>query len=226
MSRRGNTIRGKDIRTIDPDTLHHLFGIVFQNDYLFGTARENIDFGRGLPERSILEAAGYAQADNFLNEKEEGIDFVLASKGVNLSGGEKQRLLLSRALAGEPEIIILDDSSSALDFRTDAKLRQALKDHFNKTTTIIVAQRISSIRHADKIIFLEEGHMRAIGNHEALQHMRSVPRSMTCRWVFGGMICAQAMSDRPAGFFFRIRGCRVAGERWRFIEKKDKSGNK
>lgn len=162
-------IRGKDIRTIDPDTLHHLFGIVFQNDYLFGgTARENIDFGRGLPERSILEAAGYAQADNFLNEKEEGIDFVLASKGVNLSGGEKQRLLLSRALAGEPEIIILDDSSSALDFRTDAKLRQALKDHFNKTTTIIVAQRISSIRHADKIIFLEEGHMRAIGNHEAL----------------------------------------------------------
>ncbi|HHW93524.1 MAG TPA: ABC transporter ATP-binding protein [Clostridiaceae bacterium] len=162
-------IRGKDIRTIKPEALSHLFGIVFQNDFLFGgTVRKNIDFGRGLSDESIREATEYAQASTFLKEKEDGLDFILASKGVNLSGGEKQRLLLSRALAGEPEILILDDASSALDFRTDAKLRSALRDHYTATTSIIIAQRVSSVRHADQIIFMENGRISAMGDHETM----------------------------------------------------------
>lgn len=162
-------IRGKDIRTIKPEALSHLFGIVFQNDFLFGgTVRKNIDFGRGLSDESIREATEYAQASTFLKEKEDGLDFILASKGVNLSGGEKQRLLLSRALAGEPEILILDDASSALDFRTDAKLRSALRDHYSATTSIIIAQRVSSVRHADQIIFMENGRISAMGDHETM----------------------------------------------------------
>ncbi len=162
-------VRGQDIRTIKPETLSHLFGIVFQNDFLFGgTVRKNVDFGRGLPDESIGEATKHAQASTFLSEKEGGLDFILASKGVNLSGGEKQRLLLSRALAGDPEILILDDASSALDFRTDARLRGALRDHYSATTSIIVAQRVSSIRHADRIIFMEEGRISATGDHETM----------------------------------------------------------
>ncbi len=162
-------IRGKDIRTIEPKTLYRLFGIVLQNDFLFGgTVRKNIDFGRGLSDDSLHSAIDDAQASTFLSEKEEGLDFVLASKGVNLSGGEKQRVLLSRALAGDPQIMILDDASSALDFRTDAKLRHALRDRYGSTTTIVVAQRVSSIRHANKIIFMQDGRIQALGDHEEL----------------------------------------------------------
>lgn len=162
-------IRGQDIRTIKPEALNHLFGIVFQNDFLFGgTVRKNVDFGRGLSDELIRVATEHAQASIFLDEKEGELDFILASKGVNLSGGEKQRLLLSRALAGAPEILVLDDASSALDFRTDAKLRQALRDHYGTTTSIIIAQRVSSIRHADRIIFMENGRISAMGDHETM----------------------------------------------------------
>lgn len=162
-------IRGQDIRTINPEALNHLFGIVFQNDFLFGgTVRKNVDFGRGLSDESIRVATEHAQASIFLDEKEGELDFILASKGVNLSGGEKQRLLLSRALAGAPEILVLDDASSALDFRTDAKLRQALRDHYGATTSLVIAQRVSSVRHADRIIFMENGRISAMGNHETM----------------------------------------------------------
>ena len=162
-------IRGQDIRTINPEALNHLFGIVFQNDFLFGgTVRKNVDFGRGLSDESIRVATEHAQASIFLDEKEGELDFILASKGVNLSGGEKQRLHLSRALAGAPEILVLDDASSALDFRTDAKLRQALRDHYGATTSLVIAQRVSSVRHADRIIFMENGRISAMGNHETM----------------------------------------------------------
>jgi ATP-binding cassette subfamily B multidrug efflux pump len=162
-------IRGQDIRTIKPEALNHLFGIVFQNDFLFGgTVRKNVDFGRGLSDESIRVATEHAQASIFLDEKEGELDFILASKGVNLSGGEKQRLLLSRALAGAPEILVLDDASSALDFRTDAKLRQVLRDHYGTTTSIVIAQRVSSVRHADRIIFMENGRISAMGDHETM----------------------------------------------------------
>lgn len=162
-------IRGINIKNLKQSQLKQMFGSVFQNDFLFrGTVRENVDFGRNLSEEAISEATKYAQANKFIAEKEGGLDFHLASKGVNLSGGQKQRLLLSRAFASKPEILILDDSSSALDFKTDAKLRKVLKQHFRQTTSIIVAQRISSVYHAKQILFLHEGQVLALGTHEEL----------------------------------------------------------
>ena len=162
-------LRGVNIKQLNSSDLHRLFGSVFQNDFLFGaTVRKNIDFGRGLSDDELRYAIENAQATEFIDQKEGGLDFVLSSKGVNLSGGQKQRILLSRALAGQPQILILDDSSSALDFRTDANLRQALKENFGNTTAIIVAQRVSSVRHAEKILFLESGEMLAFGSHEEL----------------------------------------------------------
>lgn len=162
-------IRGVNVKHIDQEELSDFFGIVFQQDFLFGgTVRENVAFGRELSYEQLMEATEYAQATEFLEQKDGGLDHILASKGVNLSGGQKQRLLLSRAFAGQPEILILDDSSSALDFRTDAKLRQAIDDHFEGTTTIIIAQRVSTVRQAEQIIFLENGEILALGNHEYL----------------------------------------------------------
>lgn len=162
-------LRGVDIRRLAHKDLHELFGIVFQNDFLFaGTVRKNIDFGRGLADEALLKATEHAQAAEFLDEKEGGLDFRLASKGVNLSGGQKQRLLLSRALAGAPEILLLDDASSALDFATEARLRRALDREFTGQSTIIIAQRVSSVRKAERIMFLDKGRMLAYGSHEEL----------------------------------------------------------
>lgn len=162
-------LRGVNIKQLKQKDIKKLFGIVFQNDFLFGdTVRANIRFGRNIADEELSEATHHAQASEFLREKEGGLDFTLASKGVNLSGGQKQRLLLSRALAGDPEILILDDSSSALDFRTDAKLRQALRENFSNTSSIIIAQRVSSVRHAAQIMMLENGQIKDIGTHEDL----------------------------------------------------------
>lgn len=162
-------IRGINIKKIKGSELNRLYGSVFQNDFLYrGTVRDNIDFGRKLSDKEIHEATVHAQASEFLKEKEGGLDFALASKGVNLSGGQKQRLLISRSLASKPDILILDDSSSALDFKTDANLRSALSKHFKKTTSIIVAQRVSSVYHAEKILVLQSGKILNIGSHEEL----------------------------------------------------------
>ncbi|MBQ2279233.1 MAG: ABC transporter ATP-binding protein, partial [Clostridia bacterium] len=146
------------------------FGAAFQNDFLFAdTIRSNIDFGRGLTDEQIMTAAHHAQAAPFIAEKEGGLDFELTIKGANLSGGQKQRVILSRALAGMPEILVLDDSSSALDYATDARLRQALRDNYDgNTTSVIVAQRVSSIKHADLILVLEDGRITGSGTHEEL----------------------------------------------------------
>ena len=146
-----------------------MFGIVFQNDILFAdTIAENIDFGRGLPIEKIMFSTDLAQAGEFIESLSEGWNHNLTIKGANLSGGQKQRILISRALAADPQILILDDSSSALDYRTDAKLRSTLNQHFQETTTLIIAQRISSIKYADHIIVLEDGAIIGSGNHETL----------------------------------------------------------
>ncbi len=113
-------------------------------------------------------AAGHAQAHEFILEKPEGYQTVVAVKGADLSGGQKQRLLISRALAAHPAILVLDDSMSALDYKTDAALRQQLQEHFGDTTAVIVAQRISSVLHADKILVLDDGVMAGYGTHEEL----------------------------------------------------------
>ena len=161
-------INGQDVRAIDPQQLHAMFGVVFQNDFLYaGTLGENIDFGRGLTPSQLASAARMAQVD-FAEDRREGFNSLLASKGSNLSGGQKQRVLLARALANRPEILLLDDSSSALDYKTDAALRRVLAREFKGTTKIIVAQRISSIRHADPILVLDNGCAIGYGTHDEL----------------------------------------------------------
>ena len=162
-------INGTNVASLPPEELHTRFGVVFQNDFLMeDTIAGNISFGRGLSEEDIAAAAAYAQAESFIEELEEGYAHRLTARGTNLSGGQKQRVLIARALAARPEILILDDASSALDYRTDARLRRAVGEHFEQTTTIVVAQRVSSVRQADHILVLEEGRMLGFGTHEEL----------------------------------------------------------
>ena len=161
-------IDGQDVRAIPYGQLRQKFGVVFQNDVVLeGSIADNLRFFRNLSEEELAAAAGHAQAD-FIATKEGGMDAEVQVRGNNLSGGQKQRLLIGRALAGDPEILVLDDASSALDYRTDAKLRQALRQHYRHTTTVLVAQRISSLRHADLILVLQEGSVIGMGKHEEL----------------------------------------------------------
>ncbi len=164
-------IDGKDIRSIAPQELRHKFGIVFQNDFVAeGSISDNIRFFRAISNEAQVRAAEDAQAA-FIREKEGSMNAHVAVRGNNLSGGQKQRLLIARALASDPEILILDDASSALDYRTDANLRSSLRKNYRDTTTVLVAQRISSLRHADLILVLDDGNVIGAGNHETL--MRS-----------------------------------------------------
>jgi len=160
-------IDGQDIRTIPADSLRQKFGIVFQNDFLTeGNIADNIRFFRELNDDALLRAADTAQA-GFIAEK-GGLNAEVVVRGNNLSGGQKQRLLIARALAADPEILILDDSSSALDYQTDANLRKAIRTHHRNTTTVLIAQRISSLRHADLILVLDDGIVIGAGNHDQL----------------------------------------------------------
>lgn len=165
---------GKDIRSYGLPELHRMFGTAFQNDTLFeDTVYENISLGRGLSKEQVRSAAAYARIDEHIEKMENGYDAAVAIKGANLSGGQKQRVLIARALAGNPDILILDDAMSALDYKTDAAVRGALNEHFRDTTTIIIAQRVSSVMNCDKIMVLEEGRMTGYGTHEEL--MESCP---------------------------------------------------
>ncbi len=161
-------IDGQDIRTIPYEKLRQKFGIVFQNDFVTeGTIAHNIRFFRELSEQALEKAAGAAQAE-FIAQKEGGMEAEVLVRGNNLSGGQKQRLLIARALAADPEILVLDDASSALDYATDSALRQALRTGYRDTTTVVVAQRVSSLRHADLILVLEDGQVIGQGTHVQL----------------------------------------------------------
>jgi len=162
-------IDGTDIRAMDPEMLRKKFGVVFQNDFVTeGTIGQNIQFFRDIPEAAQQRAARDAQAAGFIVEKEAGLDSAVAVRGNNLSGGQKQRLLIARALAGDPEILVLDDASSALDYQTDAMLRHAIREGYRHTTTVLVAQRVSSLRHADLILVLDDGKVIGAGDHARL----------------------------------------------------------
>lgn len=162
-------VDGKDVKSYPLGELRKKFGVVFQNDFLMAASvRENIDFGRGLTDEDIIRAVDDAQAREFIDGLEGGLGFDLAQKANNLSGGQKQRILIARALAGNPEILILDDSSSALDYATDAAFRKALSKNYSSSTKVIVAQRISSVKHADLIIVLDDGKIIGAGTHEEL----------------------------------------------------------
>ncbi len=163
-------VDGQDVKTYDPDTLRSKVGIVPQKAVLFkGTIRENLLWGNeNAPEEQLEKALEISQAKEFVDTKEGRLDFMIAQGGKNLSGGQKQRMTIARAVVREPEILILDDSASALDFATDAKLRHAIREMGNDMTVIIVSQRSSSIQYADQIIVLDDGKMVGIGTHESL----------------------------------------------------------
>ena len=162
-------IDGKDVRTYDKDELHRLFGVVFQNDVVFADSlKENISFGRSIALEEIKRAAADARAQEFIENYEDTYEHRAVVHGANLSGGQRQRVLIARALAAQPKILVLDDSSSALDYKTDAALRKAIREHYGEATTIIVAQRISSIMNLDDIIVLDEGKIIGHGSHDEL----------------------------------------------------------
>ena len=168
-------IGGRDIRTMTPAELRSRFGIAMQNDFLYaGTIEDNIRFGRDISHEQVVRAAKMAQVHEFISGLADGYDYKLTVKGTNLSGGQKQRLLIARALAGSPDILVLDDASSALDYKTDAALRSALRESdVSAATTVIVAQRVSSIKHAHLILVLDQGKVIGYGTHDRL--MESCP---------------------------------------------------
>jgi ATP-binding cassette subfamily B protein len=162
-------IDGIPVGQIPKGDFYRKFGAVFQRDVLFAdTIRENIDFGRELGDGRVEWALRMAQAFEFVSELPDGLAHMLSQKGTNISGGQKQRLLLARAFAGRPEILVLDDSSSALDYRTDSLVRRAIREQFGSITSIVIAQRISSVMNADRILVLEDGKMLGYGRHDEL----------------------------------------------------------
>jgi len=162
-------INGRDVRTIPKAELYDMFGTAMQFDFLYAdTIEENIKFGRPLTHEQVEQAAVTAQAHDFITGFSDGYGHVLAQKGTNISGGQKQRLLIARAVAADPDILVLDDSSSALDYKTDAALRQALAQSMQNTTVVTVAQRVSSIKNCDLILVLDDGKVIGAGDHEHL----------------------------------------------------------
>lgn len=163
-------INGSDVRDYDLEFLREQIGIVPQKAVLFkGTIRDNLKWGnKDASDEDIIKAIEASQAKDILDSKAEGLDFVIEQGGKNLSGGQKQRLTIARALVKKPHILILDDSSSALDYATDARLRAALKDIDFETTVFTVSQRTASIMHCDKIIVLDDGKIVGMGKHEEL----------------------------------------------------------
>lgn len=175
-------VDGVNVKDYTFAALYDKLGYVTQKAVLFsGTVRENVFFGESaqqFDDADLVSAIEISQAKEFVDKLEGGSDYAIAQMGRNVSGGQKQRLSIARALARKPEIIIFDDSFSALDYRTDAKLREGLNKQLAGSTKIIVAQRISTIRHADKIVVLDRGEMVGLGTHEELMKNCSVYREI------------------------------------------------
>jgi ATP-binding cassette subfamily B protein len=168
-------IYGTDIRDLKANDLRKRIGVVFQNDVIFADSIfGNIQFNRReISDHDIELATEVAQAD-FIYEKEDDFKYQMAQKGMNLSGGQKQRLLIARAVAGKPDILVFDDASSALDYQTDKNMRLSIKKSFSKTTKIIIAQRISSIKDSDHILLIDEGKIIASGTHDELMNTSKI----------------------------------------------------
>ena len=182
-------INGKNIRGMRHEELCAMFGTAMQNDFVYAdTVRENICFGREVDDEDLALALRVAQAEEFVSAFPEGVEHELTGKGTNVSGGQRQRLLIARALTGKPEILILDDASSALDYKTDAALRRDLRLHFENTTTVVVAQRVSSVMHADLILVLDEGRIIGKGNHEQLLENCPVYREIRDSQMGGALL--------------------------------------
>ncbi len=167
-------VNGADIRTLPLKKLRSQMGVVFQNDTIFAdTLEENIAFGQALSKEQLQTAADHAGIGDFIRGLPEGFSYMAAKAGANLSGGQKQRILIARALAKQPSLLILDDASSALDYRTDAKLRATLRKEYPSLTTIVIAQRVSSIKDMSHILVLDAGQCIGYGTHDEL--LKSCP---------------------------------------------------
>ena len=143
-------------------------------------------------DSEIYQALDVAQAKEFVDSKKEGLDLKIQQQGSNLSGGQKQRLTIARALVGSPEILILDDSASALDFATDARLRKAIRENTEKTTVFIISQRVSAVRNADRILVLDDGRIVGIGTHQDLLATNAVYQEICASQLSGKEACNNA----------------------------------
>ncbi len=163
-------VGGQDVRDYSLQALRDAVGMVLQNNVLFsGTIKENLRWGNPeATDEELVEACRLAQADEFIRKLAHGYDTYIEQGGTNVSGGQKQRLTIARALLKKPKILILDDSTSAVDTKTDYLIQQAFFETIPETTKFIIAQRISSVEKADKIIVMEEGNIQGIGTHEEL----------------------------------------------------------
>jgi ATP-binding cassette subfamily B protein len=181
-------VGGKDVRTYDLDTLRNQVAVVLQKNVLFsGTIMENLRWGdENATKEQCMEACRLACADEFIERFPEQYDTYLEQGGSNLSGGQKQRLCIARALLKNPKILILDDSTSAVDTATDAKIRQAFAEKIPGTTKLIIAQRISSVQHADRIIVMEDGRIQGFDTHEALLAHNEIYRDIYESQTKGG----------------------------------------
>ena len=182
------SVGGVDVRDYDLDTLRSKVAMVLQKNVLFsGTIKENLRWGNeGATDEEIEEACRLAQADEFIRTFPDGYDTHIEQGGSNVSGGQKQRLCIARSLLQKPKILILDDSTSAVDTKTDALIRRAFRQAIPDTTRIIIAQRVSSVEHADKIIVLEDGRIDAIGTHDELLRTCGIYQEVYASQTKGG----------------------------------------
>lgn len=185
---------GKDIHSFAPASIRKHIGMVPQRAAVFsGSLRENMQWGKkDASDLEIYQALDIAQAKEFVDSKKEGLDLKIQQQGSNLSGGQKQRLTIARALVGSPEILILDDSASALDFATDARLRKAIRENTEKTTVFIISQRVSAVRNADRILVLDDGRIVGIGTHQDLLATNAVYQEICASQLSGKEACNNA----------------------------------
>lgn len=173
-------VGGIDVRRYDLDTLRNQVAVVLQKNVLFsGTIKDNLRWGdKDATEEEMVRACQMACADEFISQFPEGYDTYIEQGGANVSGGQKQRLCIARALLKKPKILILDDSTSAVDTKTDMKIRKALKQYIPKTTKIIIAQRTASVEDADRIIVMDGGTIHAVGTHKELMKNNEIYREI------------------------------------------------
>ena len=181
-------VGGVNVKDYDIETLRNQVAMVLQKNELFsGTIKENIRWGNeNATDEEVIKVCKLAQADDFVNSFPDKYDTHIEQGGTNVSGGQKQRLCIARALLKKPKILILDDSTSAVDTKTDALIRKAFKEEIPNTTKIIIAQRIASIEDADKIIVLNEGKVEAVGNHEYLMKNSEIYKEVYTSQKKGG----------------------------------------
>lgn len=182
-------VGGRDVREYDMDSLRNQVSVVLQKNELFsGTIKENLRWGNeNATDEELIHACKLAQADSFIKEFPNGYDSVIEQGGTNVSGGQKQRLCIARALLKKPKILILDDSTSAVDTKTDALIRKAFKEEIPNTTKLIIAQRISSVEAADKIIVLDDGKINGVGTHAELLENNEIYKEVYYSQQKGGM---------------------------------------